>query len=497
MVYDLAADLFGHLQRLSVRFHSSRRIGDMIRRVTSDCGCVSQIIKDALLPVVSSLVSLLAMFLVMWRMDWGLTLVALSVIPFMLLALRLYAKPMLERSYRQQEVEGEIYNVVDQSLSSIPIVQAFDRQSESEQRFRQTADAAVAAALSTTSVQLQFKVFIGLSTALGTAGILWLGATRTLEGHLTVGGIIVFLSYLASLYAPLEALAYAPSNVQYASGSARRVLEILETEHDVQDRPGALHLARSRGHVALEEVVFGYESGRAVLKGVSLEILPGQTLAIVGGTGAGKTTLAALVPRLFDPWSGCVRIDGYDVKEVALKSLREQISLVLQEPFLFPITISSNIAYGRPHATAEQIEAAARAANAHDFIMRLPDGYQTLVGERGATLSGGERQRLSIARALLKDPPILILDEPTSSLDAQTESEMLAAMRRLMDGRTTLMIAHRLSTVRDADKIVVLDHGVIAEQGTHQQLIELGGRYASYHRTIAEHPERQPVEAAP
>ena len=479
MVYDLAADLFSHLQRLSLGFHSRRHVGDTIRRVTTDCTCVSAIVKDAILPLISSLLTLVIMFVIMWRMDWHLTLLAMGVVPLMTLVLKLYARPMLDRSYRQQEIEGGIYDVVQQTLSAIPLVQTFSREAEGDRQLRKTTDQALDATLATTSLQLQFKVLIGLCTALGTAAILWVGARQALSGGITVGGILVFLSYLASLYGPLESVLYAPSNVQFAAGSARRVLEVLETRHEVREKPGAITVGRSRGEITFDNIVFGYEPNRPVLQGITLQVSPGQTIAIVGGTGAGKSSLAALVARFFDPWTGRVLLDGHDIKDVTLASLRAQVSLVLQDPFLFPLSISENIAYGVPQATPTQIQAAAEAADAHDLIMRLPNQYDTIIGERGATLSGGERQRLSIARALLRDAPILILDEPTSALDATTEASVLQAMRHLMQGRTTLMIAHRLSSVRDADRIIVLEHGNIIEDGTHADLLNRGGRYAA------------------
>ncbi len=481
MIFDLAADLFGHLQRLSLRFHSRRPVGDSILRVTSDCDCVSTIVKDALLPVLASLFSLVAMFAIMWQMDAALTLLSLTVLPIMILSLRLYAGPMLERGYAQQEIEGRVYGIVEETLSAIPVVQAFGREDDSDRRFRASTCGTLDATLAMTSVQLQFKILLGLATAVGTAGILWVGARHVLEGSLTLGGIIVFLSYLGSLYGPLESLMYTPSTVQGAAGSAWRVMEILETEQEVTDTPGAPPLPPARGHIRLEHVSFGYEPDRPVLHDVSLEALPGQTVAIVGATGAGKSTLVSLVPRFFDPWSGRVTVDGHDVRTVQLKSLRSQVALVLQEPFLFPLTIAENIAYGRPNAPRDAIEAAAHAANAHRFITRLPEGYDTIIGERGATLSGGERQRLAIARALLKDAPILILDEPTSALDAETESQLLEALDRLMQGRTTLIIAHRLSTIRGADRIVALHDGQVVEEGTHADLLAQHGLYAHFH----------------
>jgi ATP-binding cassette subfamily B protein/subfamily B ATP-binding cassette protein MsbA len=294
--------------------------------------------------------------------------------------------------------------------------------------------------------------------------------------------MLVFVAYLGSLQSQIRILARTYPSLQDLSARIRRVDEILQTAPEVADRPGAVALPRVAGEIVFEDVGFAYEPGRPVLKGVSFRAAPGETLALVGPTGAGKSTLVSLIPRFFDPVSGRVLIDGHDLREVRLASLRRQVAIVLQEPFLFPISVAENIAYGRPDAAMAEIEAAARAANAHDFITRLPDGYATVLGERGGSLSGGERQRLSIARAILKDAPILILDEPTSALDAETEHLVIDALRRLMAGRTTLIIAHRLSTVRRADRVMVIRDGSTAEIGTHQELMRLGGLYARYIR---------------
>ena len=481
MVYDLAADLFAHLQRLSLRFHSRNSVGDTMRRVTEDCGSVATVVEGALLPTVASVISLVAMFLVMWQLSAPVTLLALGAIPLMFFALVRYSEPMAQRSYVQQEVEGEVYEVVEQTLSAIPVVQAFGAEERADRRFRAVTTATLEATLAATDVQFRFKILLGLATALGTAAILWIGAHQVLSGALSIGGLLVFLAYLGQLYGHVESLVYAPASIREATGSGRRVMEVLDAEPEVADAPGAWALPPVVGHVRLEDVTFGYETGRPVLRGVTLEARPGEVVALVGATGAGKSTLVGLVPRFNDPWTGRVTIDGHDLRDVRLRSLREQVALVLQEPFLFPLTIAENIAYGRPDATREEIEAAATAANAHAFISRLPEGYDTLVGERGATLSGGERQRLSIARALLKDAPILILDEPTSALDAETEALLLDALERLMAGRTTFIIAHRLSTIRRADRIAVLRDGQIVEQGRHGELLAHKGAYARLH----------------
>ena len=479
IVYDLGADLFQHLQRMSLRFHSRRSAGDMIRRVTTDSGAVATIIKDALLPVASSVVALAAMFAIMCRIDWMLTLLALSVLPYMVIVFRRYAQPMMQVAHTQQEEEGRLYGLVEETLSAIPVVQAFTREADNDARLRRSTAGVLSATLATTNVHLRFKILMGLATAVGTAAILWLGARRVLHGVISLGDMWVFLSYLGLLYAPLQALMYSSSTIQGAAGSAWRVLDVLEMTPEIQDTATATVLPRLRGHVRLENVTFGYEQTRPVLKNVSLEVAPGETVAIVGPTGAGKSTLVNLVSRFFDPWRGSVTIDGHDLRDVRLSSVRQNVAVVMQEPFLFPRSIAENIAYGRPDATSAEIEAAARAANAHEFIEQLPQGYETVVGERGCTLSGGQRQRVSIARALLKDAPILILDEPASALDTSTEALLLEALQRLTAGRATLVIAHRFSTIRNADRIAVVDGGEIAEQGSHEELLRRGGLYAS------------------
>jgi ATP-binding cassette subfamily B protein/subfamily B ATP-binding cassette protein MsbA len=427
------------------------------------------------------MVTLVVLFTVMWRLDSSLALLAIVLTPILGILIRVFDRPMTENTYRQQQLEGEMMALAEQTLTALPAVQAFGREERNDTDFRLLSQRTLQAYLRAIRSQLQFKVGVSAVSAAGTALVILMGGFHVMAGALTLGSLLVFLSYLASLYVPIETLAYSSAGFAAAAAGARRVLEVLDSEEMVKEAPDAAALPMVRGHVRFEEVTVGYEPGRPVLHEISLEAHPGETVALVGPTGAGKSTLVSLIPRFFDPWSGLVLIDGHDVRTVQLKSLRAQIALVLQEPFLLPLSAAENIAYGRPGATREEVEAAARAANAHEFIARLPEGYDTVLGERGATLSGGERQRLSIARALLKDAPILILDEPTSALDAGTESLLLEALERLMSGRTTFIIAHRLSTIRGADRIVVIENGRAVEQGTHQELIVAGGMYQRFH----------------
>jgi ATP-binding cassette subfamily B protein/subfamily B ATP-binding cassette protein MsbA len=481
MVYDLAQELFARLQRRSLLFHSRHPVGDSMSRITGDSWCVYQFVDTVIFAPGHALVTMALMVLLMAGLDSRLTLLALAVAPFMVGASFLIGKPLHLAAKLKREIESRIQSHLQQTLTGIPVVQAFVQEDREQERFRRFADDAVRAQQRSAVLGSINSLGSGFVATLGAGAVLWFGARHVLEGTLTVGSLLVFFVYLTALHNQVKTFAGIHTAWRTVSASLERVLQMLEAEPEVAESRAAPALPPVRGHVVFEDVVFGYEPGRPVLRDISFEIQPGQTVALVGPTGVGKSTLAGLLLRFFDPWAGSIRIDDREVRAVQLQSLRGQMAVVLQEPFLFPLSVAENIAYGRPGASRQEIEAAARAANAHAFIARLPCGFDTVIGERGATLSGGERQRLAIARALLRSAPILILDEPTSALDAGTESQLLEALERLMAGRTTFLIAHRLSTVRRADRILVLQDGRVTESGTHAQLLARGEFYAHLH----------------
>jgi ABC-type multidrug transport system fused ATPase/permease subunit len=489
MVFRLRCRLFDHLQRLSLAFHDTTAVGDSLYRMTWDTYCVQSLFNSGVIPALTASFTLLGIASIMFVLDWLLTIVALSIGVPLVILIRKLDRPMKDRTLRAAERESNISTRVQETLSSIRAVQAFGREGAESQRFSTHANASLLAKLRLTVLQAWSQAMVGLLLAGGTAAVVWIAGQRVLQGMLTVGDVVLLVSYLAMLYQPLQTLALTAATVQSAAASARRVFSILDAIPEVMDKAGAIPLpARTPGPIVFDHVTFAYDKGKPVLKDVCLEIAPGQTVALVGPSGAGKTTIANLFMRFYDPIEGQIRLNGVDLRSLTLKSLRQNMALVLQEPVLFSSTIRENIAYGCPEATSERIEAAAQDAGAHDFIQALPQGYETQIGERGVSLSGGQRQRLSIARAFLKDAPILILDEPTSALDSATEQQVLEALKRLMKDRTTLIIAHRLSTVRHADQIVVVQDGKIAEAGSHEQLLIAGELYTDLYYLQTGHP---------
>jgi ABC-type multidrug transport system fused ATPase/permease subunit len=473
LIFDLRRELFGHLQSLSLRYHLKRGPGETIYHIENDSYCVESLTLSGVMPLISSAATLGAMFCVLLRMNWQVALLSLLVVPFLLWVNNYYSSRIVDRSEHVKTLEAGVINLFHEVFTSIRVVKAFGRESHEQQRFKDQGSTTLDERIKLTLQESLYAAMINVVTTGGTALILFVGGYYVYRRQMTIGDLLVALTYLGSVFGPLVTMSHTFGAVQASVASARRVLRTLQTEPELHDRPGAVDARKLRGEIEFRDARFHYDDETPVLKGVSFDARPGQMVALVGLTGAGKTSLVSLIPRFYDLIGGQVLVDGRDVRDYKLRSLRDQISIVLQEPVLFTGTIADNIRYGRLDATDEEVVAAAKAAYAHDFIMRKEHGYQTkLGGDDGIYLSGGERQRISIARAFLKDAPILIMDEPTSSLDARAEASIFETMRELMEKRTTIVIAHRLSTVRDADKILVLDEGRIVDEGRHQELLK-------------------------
>jgi ATP-binding cassette, subfamily B, bacterial len=454
--------LFGHVQRLSLAYHDSRGTMDTSYRIQYDTPSVRYMTIDGLIPLVTSAVTVAGMVVVTAVIDWQLALVALGVTPILIWVLHVYGERLRRQWHDAKTLESSAFSVVQEVLGALRVVKAFGREDRERKRFLDRSSESVRAQMRLSLTEGALGMFVGLAIGIGTALVLYIGALRVDAGALTLGELLLVMTYLTQLYEPLRSIAGRIGDLQASVASAQRAFSVLDAPSDVIERPGARALLRARGAVELRDVSFAYEQGRPVLHSISLEVEPGTTLGIAGPTGAGKTTLVNLLTRFYDPASGRILLDGVDLRDYRLADLRNQFGIVLQEPVLFSTSIRENIEYGRPGAGELDVIAAAKAANAHDFIRGLPDGYETVVGERGMKLSGGERQRIGLARAFLKDAPILILDEPTSSVDVGTEAAIMDAMEQLMAGRTTFMIAHRLSTLAGCDVRVELEHGRVA-----------------------------------
>lgn len=493
MTLDLRSELFEHCQRLSLAFHDQRRTGELMSRINYSAAAVGNVVM-AIPPIIESALTIVGMLVIAWFIDWQLALVSLVALPPIWYALGLYGSRIVPRLQRVQGLEWESLSIVHEAMSMLRVIVSFGRERHEFRRFRDQGRVAVRERVKLTVQQTAFSLGVSTATAAGTSIVLGFGAWKVLNGQLTVGDLLVLLSYIGSVYKPLEQISGTVGSLNDQLIQLKGSLDLLALEPEVKEAPDAMEIGRARGEVAFDHVDFAYQRRRSTLTDITFRVEPGQSVALVGPTGAGKTTLASLVVRLWDPRQGRVLIDGLDIRKLTLDSLREQISVVLQEPLLFSGTITENIQYGHLEADVDAIAEAARAANAHDFISALPEGYETQVGERGAQLSGGERQRICVARAFVRDAPILILDEPTSSIDSKTEGVILDALDRLMVGRTTFMIAHRLSTIRHADLILVLNHGRLVEHGTHEELLGQEGLYRqlhdAQHRTL-----RRPAEA--
>ena len=463
LVLDLRARLFRHAQRLSLMYHDSRGTTDTAYRIQYDASSIRWIMTDVLPSVVTAVVMLGGMAYVTFRIDWRLALVALAVSPFLALSGWVYGQRLRRRWGKVYELDSSALSVVEEVLASIRVVQAFGQEAREGERFVYRSSESLRTRVHVAFIEGGFSLVVGLITAAGTAAVLFVGVRAVLSGAFTLGDLLLVMGYLGLLYGPLNELSNSKATLQGALASAERAFSLLDKVPDVVERPDALPLVRASGTVAFRDVSFAYREDHRVLHDVSFEVYPGTRLGISGKTGAGKTTLMSLLTRFYDPTVGQVLLDGIDLRDYKLADLRNQFAIVLQEPVLFSTSVAENIAYARPEASKEEIVEAAKAANAHEFVVGLPRGYETEVGERGMSLSGGERQRIALARAFLKDAPILILDEPTSSVDTNTEAAIMEAMERLMRGRTTFMIAHRLSTLANCDARLQIEDGRVVK----------------------------------
>ena len=478
ITYDLRSKLYSHIQHLSLRYHKTKDTGDLISRLTTDIDSVQSFVVSGIMGLVVDTITLVGMASVMFYLNWRFTLIALSVAPVLFVLSYSFTRRTRKASREVRKKQSAIVSMMQENLSAIGVIKAFAQEGYAQNRLEQESRETIQMALRARKLKAMLSPLIEITVAIGTALVLWSGARLVLRGALSAGSLILFIWYLGKMYKPLQDFAKMTDAYAKASVGYERIREVLELSPEVRDRPMAQPAPSFTGEIEFENVNFSYVRGHAVLAGISFKVEPGEVVALVGPTGAGKSTIAALIARLYDPESGAVRIDERDVREFAQKSLRDQISFVLQENILFRATIRENISFAKPQATLAEIERAAKLADAHEFISKLPNGYDTVVGERGDTLSGGQRQRIAIARAIIRNAPILIMDEPSSGLDALAEKVVFDALWRLIRGKTAIVIAHRLPTIQRANTILVIDQGRIVERGTHEQLLKSQGLYA-------------------
>jgi ATP-binding cassette subfamily B protein len=476
LIMDLRSDMFEHVSKLSLTFHDEKHTGMLMNIINNQASAIGGIVM-AFPPLLESLLMLIGMLTIALLIDWQVTLVSLVCVPFIYWALGMYGTRIVPRIRQVMGLEFRSLSIVFEAMAMLRVIVGFGRQRLEHYRFTTQGRTAVDARVRLTVWQTLFSLGVTTAIALGTALVLGFGAWHVLRGDITLGQLTVLIAYIAAIYQPLESISQTLGQLNQQFVFLGVVLDMLDVEPEVEDKEGAIDIGNARGEIEFKDVCFAYKNREDTLKDVSFKVPAGSRVAIVGPTGAGKTTLVSLLVRYYDPASGVISIDGHDIKEITLESLRRQLSLVLQQPMLFSGSIADNIRYGRLESTMDEIVGAAKAANCHDFIASLPDGYETELGEGGAQLSGGERQRICVARAFIRDAPILILDEPTSAIDSKTESVILDALENLMEGRTSFMIAHRLSTIRDADLIVVLNHGEVVESGSHEELVARHGLY--------------------
>jgi ATP-binding cassette subfamily B protein/subfamily B ATP-binding cassette protein MsbA len=478
---DLRTDLYSYLHSLPLKYHDARRSGDSTFRVAYDSQSLQAFYSKAIF-LFQSAKDLASILVTMWALDVQVTLLSLSVVPVMVITFKLFAKKVRDQSTRIAERESAVLSLAQEGLSSVKMVQAFGREEDEVKQFSISAQQSLKENMRMQYISMNSSMIVATLLMGGTAALYWLGSLHVMSGALSVTSLLAITNYLSLLYQPIDSITSVGWDLERAAGSARRCFEVLDHADDVADKPNATELSGTHGELVFEDVSFGYTSERNIIEHVNLTLTPGQTVAFVGTTGAGKSTLLSLVPRFYDPTGGRVLLDGKDLRDLSKKSLRAQISIVLQDTLLFSTTVRENIAYGRPGATEAEIIEAAKRAQAHEFIMAMPEGYGSQVGERGGHLSVGQRQRIGIARAFLKNAPILLLDEPTSALDPTTESAIMQTIEGLMQGRTTLIITHRLATIHNMDKIVVLGPGGVVEEGRGPELVRRGGFYANlYH----------------